>query len=310
MPRIGHNPQVNLKSRLSRIMGAGPFQWRRRGAAQSSMASATTARAQRTQTLRGRKLVKSTTLALALLCSASVALADIKITTKSSSSGQSMTSTTYIKGARQRTEGMGYTIIYQCDLKRTIQINDKTRSYLITPLENKSGSSSTNSQSAGAHTRRGGVITYTTTSTDTGERKEMLGLTAKHIKSKTVIVASEGACTPMNMEMETDGWYVSLPGNFNCQTDSSAPTFPVDQSECVDEYRYKTEGVANTGYPVMTNTRIKFNTGADEPAMNIPASTSMQEVVDISKAPLDASLFEIPAGYREVKSTQELGSPY
>ncbi|MBD0327402.1 MAG: hypothetical protein ICV68_13275, partial [Pyrinomonadaceae bacterium] len=262
------------------------------------------------QTFWGRKLIKSTTLALALFYSASVALADIKITTKSTASGQSMTSTTYIKGARQRTEGMGYTIIYQCDLKRTIQLNDKTRTYLITPLEKGSASGGTNSQSAGAHTRRGGVITYTTTNTDTGERKEMLGLTAKRIRSKTVIVASEGACTPMNMEMETDGWYVNIPGNLNCQTDTAAPMFPMEQSECVDEYRYKTEGVVNTGYPVMTTTRMKFNTGTDDPSMNIPASTSTQEVVDISKSPLDASLFEIPAGYREVKTTQELGSPY
>jgi hypothetical protein len=245
---------------------------------------------------------------LALLCSASVALADIKITTKSAASGQSMTSTTYIKGARQRTEGIGYTTIYQCDLKRMIQINDKTRTYIITPLENRSGAKGTTAQSAGAHTRRGGVITYTTTSTDTGERKQILGLTAKRIKSKTVVVASEGACTAMDMEMESDGWYVNIPGNLNCQTEGAAPMLPVDQSECVDEVRYKTEGVANTGYPVATTTTIRFSTGADGPS--IPASTSTQEVVDISNATLDAALFDVPAGYREVKTTQELGSPY
>jgi hypothetical protein len=307
MLRISRNPQTNFKFRFSRITRINPFEGRGQKKTQRATVNDATARVQWSQTFWGRKLIKSTTLALALLCSASIALADIKITTKSTSSGQSMTSTTYIKGARQRTEGMGYTIIYQCDLKRMIQINDKTRTYLITPLENKSGARSANAESAGAHTRRGGVITYTTTNTDTGERKEMLGLTAKHIKSKTVIVASEGACTPMNMEMETDGWYVNIPGNMNCQTDG-AQMMPVEQSECVDEYRYRTEGVANTGYPVMTTATIKFNTG--DSSMNIPATTSTQEVVDISKNPLDASLFEIPAGYREVKTAQELGSPY
>jgi hypothetical protein len=310
MLRNNRNPQTSLKFRLSRLTGIRAFRGRRQRSAQRATLSEAGARVQWAQTFWGRKLIKSTTLALALLCSASVVLADIKITTKSEASGQSMTSTTYIKGTRQRTEGIGYTIIYQCDLKRMIQLNDKTRTYLITPLDKGSASGGAGSQSAGSRTRRGGVITYTTTSTDTGERKEMLGLTAKHIKSKTVIAASEGACTPMNMEMETDGWYVSLPGNFNCQTDAAAPMFPTEQSECVDEYHYKTEGVVNTGYPLMTTTRMKFNTGADEPSMNIPASTSTQEVVDISKSPLDASLFEIPAGYREVKTAQELGSPY
>lgn len=248
---------------------------------------------------------------LALLCSASIVLADIKLTTKSTASGQSMTSTTYIKGSRQRTEGMGYTSIYQCDLKRTILINDKTRTYIITPHENQSGARNTSSQSSGANKRRGGVITYTTTYTDTGERKQVLGLAAKRFKTKTVIEASEGACTPMNMEMETDGWYANLPGGLSCGAGASgAPTYPVDQSECVDEIRYKTVGAAHPGYPIMTTTTMKFNAGVGSPAMNIPASTSTQEIVDLSSAPVDAALFDVPAGYREVSSTQELGSPY
>ncbi|MGB7923520.1 MAG: hypothetical protein WCF57_09770 [Pyrinomonadaceae bacterium] len=239
-------------------------------------------------------------LVLALLCSASVASADLKITTKSTSSGQGVTSTTYIKGTRQRTEGLGYTTIYQCDLKRMIQINDKTKSYLITPLEGAD-------RSKPASQRRGGVVTYTTTNTDTGQRKEMFGLTAKRLKVKTVVASSEGACNSMNMEMETDGWYIDLPASQSCQSGETSG-FPLDQSDCVDEVRYKTEGIANTGYPIMTTTTIRFNTGGDGTA--IPSSSSTQEVMDISTAAVDPALFEIPAGYNEVKSSQELGSPY
>jgi hypothetical protein len=307
MLRIERNLQLN--SKLSRIIGFRLFQTGRRRASDLRHPRAATGSGQWKQTFWGRKLMKSTAMMLALLCSASIALADIKITTKSTSSGQSFTSTTYIKGARQRTEGMGYTTIYQCDLKRTILLNDKTRTYTITPFDSKSEARGANPQSAGSHKRRGGVITYTTTNTDTGERRELMGLTAKHIKSKTVVAASEGACNSMNMEMETDGWYVSLPGSINCQTEAST-ALPLDQSECVDDIRYKTEGIANNGYPLMATTSIKFNAGAESQGMNIPTSTSTQEVVDISKATLDAALFEIPAGYREVKSTQELGSPY
>lgn len=262
-----------------------------------------------TYTFWGRKFIKSTTLVLALLCSASIVLADIKITTRSSAGGQNFTSTTYIKGARQRTEGMGYTNISQCDLKRTIQINDKTRTYFITPLGDQAGSGSANPQRPGTGSRRGGVITFTVTNTDTGERREMLGLTARHVKSKTVVEASEGACNSMNMELETDGWYVDLPAGQSCPTDASpAAMFPPDQSGCVDEIRYKTVGTAKQGYPIMVTTTIKFNSGAGGPA--IPTSSTTQEVVDLSNVKLDAALFEIPAGYREVKSMQELGSPF
>lgn len=305
MLETDQHPRTNFRFKLSYLRGIRPFKRSLRKAAQKSIVSAETAPVAWTQTSWGRKFMKSTTLALALLCSASIALADVKITTKSMASGQGLTSTTYIKGARQRTEGIGYTTIYQCDLKRMVQINDKTKSYLITPMAGETASKTTGTQTAGA--RRGGVVTYTTTATDTGERKDVLGLKARRIKSRVVVEASEGACNTMNMEMETDGWYVELPGLQNCQS-QAASSLDTGQSDCVDEVRYKTEGVANSGYPVMTTTSIKFKMGEGSPS--IPPSSSSQEVTEVSSSTLDQSLFEIPAGYREVKSSQELGSPY
>lgn len=291
----------NSESKLARVFGV--FTFRRRRAPKPEW----------TQTHWGQKFMRSVSLTVALLCSASIVLADVKITTKSTAGGQSMTMTTYIKGSRQRTEGAGYTSIYQCDLKRSIQINDKTRTYLVTPLAGANGAAAGAPASgpAAGKARRGGVVTYTTSATDTGERKQVLGLTARHIKTRTVIKASEGACNPMNMEMETEGWYVDLPGGLECATGGSgAPVFPVDQSDCVDEVRFKTEGNVKLGYPVETTTRMKFNTGDEVEAIAMPTSSSSQEVVDVSTATLDAALFDVPAGYREVKTVQELGSPY
>lgn len=291
----------NSESKLARVFAV--FSFRRQRAP----------KAEWTETRWGQKFMRSVSLTVALLCSASVVLADVKITTKSTAGGQSVTTTTYIKGARQRTEGVGYTSIYQCDLKRSIQINDKTRTYFVTPLGGANAAAAgaaANGQAAGK-ARKGGVVTYTTTATDTGERKQVMGLTARHIKTKVVIAASEGACNPMNMEMETDGWYVDLPVGASCSTDgSNAPLFPVDQSDCVDEVRFKTEGNAKLGYPVETTTRMKFNTGSEVEPIAMPTSSSTQEVVNVSTAALDAALFDVPAGYREVKTMQELGSPY
>ena len=301
---LARNHRSNLTNRLSTILGVLHLNRRRQAAAEGSANSGPVNWA---QTAWGRKFIKSATLSLAILCTASVALADVKITTRSANSGASSSYTTYIKGARQRTEGLGYTTIYQCDLKRTIQINDKTRTYMITPTGG--GSTAENSPARNGRARKGGVITYHTTNTDTGERKQIFGMTAKRFKSRVVIEASEGACNSMNMEMETDGWFVDIPGGPSCPGDaSSAPQ--MDQSGCVDEVRFDTRGVANMGQPVMTTTTIKFNAGVDGAAMNIPPSTSTQEVTDVSTVKLDQALFEIPAGYTEVKSTQELGSPY
>ncbi|HYG82808.1 MAG TPA: hypothetical protein VD861_20600, partial [Pyrinomonadaceae bacterium] len=119
----------NSVSRLARVFGV--FSVKRRAPKGEAHAARTP---EWSRTFWGQKFMRSVSLTVALFCSAAVALADVKITTKSSAGGQSITSTTYIKGSRQRTEGMGYTSIYQCDLKRSIQINDKTKTYLITPL--------------------------------------------------------------------------------------------------------------------------------------------------------------------------------
>ncbi|HKS26627.1 MAG TPA: hypothetical protein VJS44_02350 [Pyrinomonadaceae bacterium] len=299
----GRSIRINLKSGLSTLMHVLPFRLRGRAGTKQHQAGP----ANWAQTSWGRKFIKSATLVLALFCSASLALADMKITTKSSASGQSTTMTTYIKGARQRIEGVGYITIYQCDLKRMIQINDKTKSYLVTPFSGASGAAAASSGQQKSGAKRGGVVTYTTTATDTGERKEILGMKARRVKSKMVVQSSEGACNSMNMEMETDGWYIDMPGGQNCQS-QTASTYDTGQSDCVDEVRYKTEGYANTGYPASATTTIKFNMG--EGAPSIPSSTSTQEVTEISTSALEQSLFEVPAGYKEVKSSQELGSPY
>src|SRR5215218_8940577 len=85
------------------------------------------------------KLVTSLLAVAMLLCAATVASADVKVRTKTSLGAQSYEGTTYIKKSRQRTEqnfgGMSMATIMQCDLRRNIQINDKGRTYLITPFD-------------------------------------------------------------------------------------------------------------------------------------------------------------------------------
>ena len=52
--------------------------------------------------------------------------------------GNRMETVLYIKGQRMRNESagnIGFTTILQCDLKRTLTINEKTKTYLITPTD-------------------------------------------------------------------------------------------------------------------------------------------------------------------------------
>src|SRR5713226_5048143 len=75
-------------------------------------------------------------LLITLLMLAVASPADVKVKTKSTTAGHSSETTVYIKGARQRDENpqMPFASILQCDQKRLLQVNDKCKVYMVTPL--------------------------------------------------------------------------------------------------------------------------------------------------------------------------------
>jgi hypothetical protein len=244
--------------------------------------------------------------------------ADLKITYKvtMNSGGNSMPgseSTTMIKGVRERSEDHhGYfdsINITQCDLKRTIQLNDKTRKYIATPMaESDATSSPTAPATRPSNTgpaRRGGVITYILSSKDTGERKEMFGFTARHVKTSTRIESSPDACNPQRQRFEQDGWYIDLNFGLSCElgrTQMGPPPQAVTGG-CQDRIQYRREGAARTGFPLIETTTV-FGEN-DQPQFS-----STKEVTELSRQPLDAGLFDVPAGYTEARNSQELnGQP-
>src|SRR5919198_1701011 len=152
-----------------------------------------------------------------LLCVQAVALADLKVSRKMGTGGYGGENTVYIKGQRQRTEMPGMPTIQQCDLRRTIQINDQTRKYLIMPDDTgqPEASAPAAAPQGPTQTRRGAVVQITESIVDTGERKQMFGYTARHIKTTRVTDAPPEACNPGHTETETDGWYIDLAMGFS-----------------------------------------------------------------------------------------------
>ncbi|HVS83040.1 MAG TPA: hypothetical protein VHE60_15035 [Pyrinomonadaceae bacterium] len=239
---------------------------------------------------------------------------DFKITIKTNMAGQDMQSTTMIKGVRERSEtsmggmNMGSVNITQCDLRRTIQVNDRSRKYLITPMESDSGDVDSGGVSApssgGGPTKRGGVVTMTVNTTDTGERKEMFGFTARHLKRTTMMESSPDACQQQQMKIETDGWYINLEYGLSCGGSERPPQMgraAASPGGCRDRYQFKRTGPTKLGYPLIETTTMY---GADGSAM----FTRTAEVIELSRQPLDAALFDVPAGYAEAKSQQEMYS--
>jgi len=237
---------------------------------------------------------------------------EFKITIKSTVAGNTSQSTTMIKGMRQRDEssmsmgGMNQTQvnITQCDLKRTIQINDSSRKYIVTPMAmDDADAASGGGPAAGAPAQRGGVVMLIVNTVDTGERKEMFGFNARHLKRTTIIEPAADACSQQKMKIENDGWYINLEYGLACETSGRPPMGPMAAPGCRNRYQYRRTGPTNLGFPLVETTTMY---GADGGAN----FTMAKEVLEISRQPLDAALFEIPAGYTQAGSQQEMyGAP-
>ncbi|MEA2174780.1 MAG: hypothetical protein QOD00_2372 [Blastocatellia bacterium] len=259
------------------------------------------------------------------LCAAPPSRAqDIKLVTRTIINGQALgENTSYIKGARKRTEqkmgaqaGMDESTarmmpsiaqVYQCDRKRLLQVNDRSKKYTVTMLDEEgspvSAESAAGAQASGpAETRRGGIVQYTTTITDTGQRQDMFGFKARYLKVVTDVAPGPGACTPKT-HSEREGWFIDFQADLACSSrNAAAPMQRPARAGCQDTFRYKTVGTAKAGFPLNVTTTYVDESGQQ--------TTMKQEVVELKIGPLDAGLFDVPAGYTEAKSSQELyGTP-
>lgn len=240
------------------------------------------------------------TIMIGLAVCATVARADVKVKSKSGQGASAMEQTTYIKGQRQRVEMAGGMMISltQCDLKRNVQVNPQTKTYIVTPFNQTTESARPQPNQPRAKATpatAGGLVWTTVTTKDTGERKQLFGYTARRIITTMVTDSSPDACQKVKSKMEIDAWYIDAAFGLDCDLNNRyQPYRPADGGGCQDRFEVKQIGVAAKGYPVWTKTTMFDDNGN--------ASFSIeQEVIEFSQGPLDAALFEVPAGYREVK---------
>lgn len=240
--------------------------------------------------------------------------------------GMKTESTIYVKGMRKRTEStamMGMpappTTIEQCDLQRTIKINDKKKLYFIEPFA-KEDVIEEDIKASTAKTKpvvqpkkttdKGGIIHMWYNITDTGERKKMNGFTARHLWTYQKIKPSADACSMKDsIIIKTDGWYIDLP-QFNCPirytpTTIASPT-EKQKPDCMDKYVTHRSGKGKLGFP-LTETRTILLGGGDTKTTEF---TTSQETIEFSSLKLDSMLFEIPLGYTETKNENDLQEKY
>jgi hypothetical protein len=212
-------------------------------------------------------------------------------------------SETWVKGARERTvtkSPAGDVVsLRQCDLKRTVTVNEQSKSYFVIndPQDQSAANAAALLMGAPAPASgTGGVVTQTVSVTDTGERKQISGYTARHLKTTVVVESSPNACSPVSQKYDIDGWYADLAKEQLACSQSLPPVKLA--ANCTDRIVVRRKGTAKPGYP-LHETIILQNDGANPTKIEVATS-------EISKEPLKPELFDVPADFQEVHSEMEL----
>jgi len=234
--------------------------------------------------------MKFLTTSAAVLCIASIAHADTRMKVRYTTNGEITETTVYTKGVRQRLEYPDVIVIQQPDQQRLLQLDPKSKAYTTLPANTSVAAT----PAPAGLPRKGSVVMVTTATSSTGETRQILGRTAKHIKTVTTQQPMPGACDTTQASLEIDGWYADLGER---RVDSpAAPPSPA-AAGCTDDYRAQSTGETNTGFPLAYT--ITSRQGSKT------VTTSM-EVLDLSTDTLDAALFEAPADWAGAKDTSEL----
>jgi hypothetical protein len=206
----------------------------------------------------------------------------------------------WMKGARERSLSSSPTgnlaTIRQCDFKRTVTLNNQAQTYLVASDPQDEAALKAAALMGGSQAATtGGTVTQTTTVIDTGERKQLLGYTARHLKTTVLVESSPNACSQVSQKYEIDGWYADLAKE---QASCAQALPPIRQAgNCNDQVIVRRKGTGKPGYPLLET--ITLHNGED--VTKIHVSTT-----EFSKQTLGPELFDVPAGYREVKTQADL----
>ena len=248
------------------------------------------------------------TIAAMFLLVVTTAHADARYTTEmlvhghAGGPGPQITRTVEIKGHRERdvtTTAMGpmhmkRVTITMCDLHQTVDIDDELRIYSVeatSPLSRIPGMAKMNhphERGAG-----GGHVVMTSKVVDHGP--EMVGKYHTRHYTVTMHIVSTGCAGNNNTTMTYDLWVA--PGHLvglNCPQ-ASQPTTQVDNHGCKITYEMKGDYLELASIERNLPVQTIFRT---------PQGQMIMRLTDFSQAPLNASDFTIPAGYRKVSQPQ------
>jgi hypothetical protein len=258
------------------------------------------------------KVTKSLAVAAVLCTVLTAARADVRIKMRDAA-GRGSEVTLYLKGSLQRRDlktsspdGRTYnwTMINDCAREQFTWIDYANRRYwMMSGGVPAAVIAAFNEQQFAPFSspKSKGTVTETIAVTDTGERREVFGFTARRLKTLTTWSVAPDACDTGQTRIETDGWYIDLMYGVDCSPDLSGatPRMLVEfvGNKCLNKrlwskhfFRRRYVGEARLGFPLSETMRNYDKRGR-------LASERTQEVLEISTDKLDDALFVVPDGY-------------
>jgi hypothetical protein len=257
----------------------------------------------------------------------SSAASGIKMTVRFGASGMSGEQTIYIRGDRKRMDyrnatggaqradgsidvryGPHIASITRCDLGQMLELNLDAREYRAVPYP-PNPFTKEQMEARGIKPQSGvpnePTLLIETTTVDTDERKEFYGHTARHIITTRKQTPLEGSQSQAQ-EAVTDGWYIDIDNRISCDqkwpegahayvslrssTDSRAPDLP----------KFVDVGKPETGFAIERKVTTRGSYVMPDGTKRESTTTSEMTATQLEEGPLDAAVFEVPAGFRQV----------
>jgi hypothetical protein len=209
-------------------------------------------------------------------------------------------------------------VITRCDLEQRFELNLDDCEYTagaLPPYPRTREEAFARARSSGqVDTRREPTVLVETETVDTGERREFFGYVGRRVIITRRVIPLEGARRAPSAST-SDGWYIDLDRSLLCiacdpwwrSKPRSGHAFGTTRvrGEEPDIPTFKDIGSPETGCAVSFMSTSHNTNVVPDGSKREYAFVSEMQVTELSFAPIDPSLFEIPSGFRLVERIRQ-----
>ena len=252
----------------------------------------------------------------------------IKMTISYGQAGNENRQIIYISGDRKRVEfrnsegekradgsmqlfyGPRLVAITRCDLGQSFELNLDASEYTSAPYPPKPMSKeqieARGLQIPATYLLEKPTLRIEVNTTDTSERKEMFGHTARHVITKRRQIPLEGSQSEPQ-ESVTDAWYIDLNQRLSCDhkwpagQGAHAYSRAVNGKQPMEKAELASTGEPETGFALVSILSSKSTYKLPDGTKKQAETQHEVRVTQLEESPIDPALFEIPPGFKRVE---------